>query len=301
MTAFSPTDAAFEGFRLSREQPRALLVWSGLSLLSSVATAIYLINIGPEARAFLEAGAKSESADPAQAMAFLQAIAPMSLLGLLVQCVMACAVYRVMLRPEDKGFGYLKLGMDELRLVALTLIYVVLAMLMIVVASLAAGFAVVAASAAGQGVAVFAGLVLYVFILGLLLFVAVRMSLAPVLTFARQKIDVFGSWKLTHGQFWRLTGAYSLAVTCIIVVALLVMVIFAAVAALLTGGDVQAASAVFNPDHTSLATYFAPLTVLYLILASALTALYYVVICAPAAMAYRALSNAAPPPAETAA
>lgn len=295
MTAFSPTEAAFEGFRLSREQPKALLVWSGLSLLSSVVSAIYLINIGPEARAFLEAGAQSETADPSQAMAFLQAIAPMSLMGLLVQCVMACAVYRVILRPEDKGLGYLKLGMDELRLVALTLIYVVLAMVMIVVASLVAGAATVAASVMGQGPAVFFGLVLYVFILGLLLFVAVRLSLAPVLTFARQKIDVFGSWKLTHSQFWRLIGTYSLAVACIIVVALLVMVIFTAVAALITGGDIKAASAVFNPDHTSLATYFAPLTVLYLILAAGLTALYYVVICAPAAVAYQALVKAPPP------
>lgn len=297
MTAFSPTDAAFEGFRLSREQPKALLVWTGVSLLSSVVSAIYLINIGPEARDFLEAGAKSESADPAQMFAFLQAMAPMSLLGLLVQCVMACAVYRIMLRPEDKGFGYLKLGMDELRLIALTLIYVVLAMGLIVVASLAAGIATVAAAALGQGAAMFVGLVMYVFILGLLLFVAVRMSLAPVLTFARQKIDVFGSWKLTHSQFWRLVGAYSLAVSCIIVVALLVLVIFTAVAALITGGSVEAAQAVFNPDHTSLATYFAPLTVLYLLLASGMTALYYVVICAPAAVAFQALSKGEPPPA----
>ena len=47
----------------------------------------------------------------------------------------------------------------------------------------------------------------------------------------------------------------------------------------------------FAPDQSSLATYFSPVMILYLLVAAWLSALYYAVIIAPAAGAYRALSR----------
>jgi hypothetical protein len=72
------------------------------------------------------------------------------------------------------------------------------------------------------------------------------------------------------------------------------MVIFTAVTAIATGGDLAAAGRAFTPDASSVAAYFSPVTVAYLVVAAVLSALYYAVVVAPAAMAYQALRNQPP-------
>ena len=45
---FSVTNAAFEGFRLTREHPRAVLAWTGVLLLLHLATSALLVGMaGP--------------------------------------------------------------------------------------------------------------------------------------------------------------------------------------------------------------------------------------------------------------
>jgi hypothetical protein len=294
MTAFSATDAAFEGFRLTRERPRVVLVWAALCFLVSVCSAIYLTTAGREAAALLEAGANEQTPDPAAFAEMMGVLFPMMIVGLLLQCVMAAAVYRVILRPQEEGLAYLKLGMDEVRLAALTFIYVVLAVLALVGAVLVAGvIAAIVMGVAGQGAGTMMAVVIEFFILGLLFFFAVRLSLAPAITFAERRLAIFDSWKLTHGQFWRLTGAYGLAICGIAAMAILVLVIFTAAVAIAKGGDIQAAGAFFNPDSSSLRAYFSLTTVLYLVVSAWLSALYYAVVIAPAAVAYRTLSGQA--------
>lgn len=292
MTAFSATDAALEGFRITRERPRVVLVWAVFSFLVSICSAIYLISIGQEARAVLDARVAEQAPDLQAFGAAMADLAPMMVMGLLVQCVMAAAVYRILLRPEDRGLAYLKVGMDELRLAALTFIYVLLASLMLAVVVLAAGLIAALASFAGQGAAILVAAASELFFLGLLFYVAVRLSLAPAITFAEQRIAIFDSWRLTHGQFWRLTGAYFLAICGIMVIALLVVTIFSALVAVAVGGDLQAVGKMFAPDQTSLATYFSPVMIIYLLVAGWLSALYYAVVIAPAAVAYRELTRA---------
>ena len=291
MTAFSATDAALEGFRLTRERPKVVLVWAVFAFLVSICSAVYLIAIGQDARAVLEASSAEQPADLATFGKAMGDLLPMMIMGLAVQCVMAGAVYRILLRPEEKGFAYLKLGMDEARLAALTFIYVLLASVTMFVVVLAAALIAVIASAAGQNVALLVAVATEIFFLGLLFYVGVRLSLAPAITFAERRIALFDSWKLTHGQFWRLTGAYALAICGIVVIALLVVTIFSALVAVAVGGDLQAVGKMFSPDQSSLATYFSPVMILYLLVAGWLSALYYAVIIAPAAVAYRALNR----------
>ena len=291
MTAFSATDAALEGFRITRERPKVVLVWAVFAFLVSICSAVYLIAIGQDARAVIEASSAEQPADLATFGKAMGDLLPMMVMGLAVQCVMAGAVYRILLRPEDKGFAYLKLGMDEARLAALTFIYVLLASVTMFVVVLAAALIAVIASAAGQNVALLVAVATEIFFLGLLFYVGVRLSLAPAITFAERRIALFDSWKLTHGQFWRLTGAYALAICGIVVIALLVVTIFSALVAVAVGGDLQAVGKMFAPDQSSLATYFSPVMILYLLVAGWLSALYYAVIIAPAAVAYRALNR----------
>lgn len=291
MTTFSATDVALEGFRITRENPRTTLLWAGVSLGVSIVAGVVSIGLGSEATAAYDVISRRE---PPTAMALLQALEtllPILVLGFGIQCVMVAAVYRIVLRHEDHGFGYLKLGMDELRLAVLTLIYLLMGTAFLVSIGFAAGLATIAVSGLGEGPVLLVGLLTYLFALGLAVFVAVRLSLAPVITFDRRRLAIFDSWALTKGVFWKLLGAYVLTFFCMAVVTILAIFIFSTMAFVVTGGNSQIVSKMLKPDESSIGTYFTVATIIYLAFAALLTAIYYPVMVAPAAVAYQALSG----------
>ena len=49
-------------------------------------------------------------------------------------------------------------------------------------------------------------------LVGAAIYVGVRLSLAGPATCAEGRLVVFESWTMTHGHFWRLLGAYVLAI-----------------------------------------------------------------------------------------
>ncbi len=54
MQQFSPSDAALEGFRLTREHPFAILAWSGVYFAGIILMAlVMMVGIGPEFVAIL--------------------------------------------------------------------------------------------------------------------------------------------------------------------------------------------------------------------------------------------------------
>lgn len=293
MATFSPTEAALEGFRIAREKPRTMLVWAGANLVISVAVGLLLIALFGPMLAELEAVAGGGSEDPAEALAMFQRLAPlyalMIPLGLMVIAVTSAAVYRVVLRPEDSRYGYLRLGKDELRLALLMLVYMVLAIGFTFVVTLVAGLLAAGAGELG-GVGAMLGMLIGLGALAFMIFVGVRMSLAGPMTFAEQRLRVFESWTLTRGNFWRLLGAYVLSLILALIVALLALIIYFAVAALTAGGDLGAVGKVFSPDTTSIATYFTPGMAIYLVFAAFLGAIQNAVVYAPPAVAYRDLT-----------
>ena len=297
MSGFKPSDAAFEGFRITRENPRAFGTWVGVSLLISVLGAIVTVLMPAEVRHGLETLRADETPDAAKLIDALIAVAPILVLGLAVQCIMAAAVYRLILRHDDTPFGYLRLGADELRLMALTLIYVFLIIGLLVGVTLGAAMIAGLASIGGQRAAIFLGGAAELFSLGLVIFVLVRLSLAPVATFAERRMAVFESWSLTRGHFWRLFSAYALALACIAVVGFLALVVFTGVAGvvlLMTGRQLSDLAAIFSPDETSFRTYFNLGLIAYMMIGSVFSALYYAVIAAPGAVAYRHLHGVPP-------
>ena len=101
MTAYSASDAAIEGFRISRRNPRVILGWALFSFVASVTGALITLSMPKEAAAALEAIANEQAPDGGALLEMLALASPILIVGLLVQRMMDAAVYRLMLRPES--------------------------------------------------------------------------------------------------------------------------------------------------------------------------------------------------------
>ncbi len=301
MAELSPSDTAFEGFRLTREKPQALAVWAGFSLVVSLISLGLMLSSGL-AKAMLLA--EQGNSDPTATFAALMNGGPayfvMLAFGLVVQGVMMSAVFRAVLRPEDKRYGYLRLGMDELRQVVLFLILVVVLMVAMFLIVLVGG--VVSAlvhgllgslGSGGVALGVLVGFVIGIGMVVLALYVVVRLSLAPPMTFAAGRLRVRHAWKMTKGSFWRLLGTYFLAMVMFIVVLVLALIVVAGIGGvlgLMLGYGMGGVGSIFHPDLSSLKAYLTIPTMVYTVFSAALTAVYYAVVFAPPAAAYKVLS-----------
>ena len=297
MPAFSLTDAAFEGFRLTRERPRVVAAWALLYALMSLITAVVMVStIGPEF-ATLRAAQSSGPADPAVAMEQLRKLSPFFVtifpFVLVFWSVLTCAVYRAVLRPELAGFGRLRFGGEEVRMIGLTVILWLLMFATVFLSTLFVSFGGMMAAGAG----VLAGLLGNMISLAALIvtiWVWVRLSLAGPVTFMTGEIHVFRSWTMTRGHFWPLAGAYAMAVVLSVVVSLLAYIIFRATAGVfvtLSGHPLSEAARVFEPNVTSLAAYFTPAQVLYQGFWSVVQVVVYAVLLSPAAVIYASLTG----------
>ena len=292
MTVFSATDAAFEGFRVTWEKPRTLLIWTGFFLVVNLLMPLALFGLGLNSSlADLEAASANPSNDPSAALESFMSLAPLYGIlipvGLIVQAVIAAAVFRLVLDPEDSRRHPVQFGREEARLIALSLIYTLLFILAVVAVVLVGGIAAGLMGLTGAGP--FFGVLIGFALSGLLVYVAVRMSLGPVITFSEDRLAIFDSWRLTQGLFWPMFGTYALAIIAILIFYLLSMVLVAALGAILSGGDVAAVGKVMAPDMSSLKAYFSPGQVLMLLFGAFMSAVYNAVMSAPAAVIYRGI------------
>jgi hypothetical protein len=301
---------AFEGIRLAREHPKAILLWAALIFVVTLVGAAILIGIAGEAMTELTEMQGQREPDPQEMMRVMGAVVPALLvflpLTLILYGVLYAAVNRAVLRPEEARRAPLKLGGAELRqaLVLLLLMLVLLfawVVLTVVVALIAAAVGGERGADGGAGGA--AGLVAFVGIglsLVLMVFLGVRLSLASPLTFGEGRVRVLQSWHLTRGKFWPLFGGYALAVALAVVIYLLALVVFVAVAAV-TGGGLDAIGKIFSPDMSSFGAYFTLGTIANTAFSSLLSALTIAITVGAAAEAYRQITNAGPaaPAAET--
>jgi len=292
MASFSSTEAAFEGFRLTREHPLAVLGWVVAYFAFSIALAVIAVvwGVGQDVAA-MKALSQSSNPDPAQMVKAVQTLAPYVLVVLPLQviffAVLNCAIYRAVLRPYERGLGYLQLGSDEARMAVLTIVLFVVWLALIFIVTLVA-------TLAAQTVAIFGGApgALFGFLIGvgsfcLAVWILVRLSMAAPMTFAERRLVVFRSWSFTRGKSWGLIGAYIAAFLLAAVVCVLLLVVFTVV--LMVSGLAQQVTDGLNINSiAALATLPNLLTQLF---GAAIIIVNYVLIISPSAIAYRGLAD----------
>lgn len=191
-------------FRFIRHNPGAIAIWATVNLLLGIGGRMAM---RPMIQA--QALAAARGLPPAPHFGPLLVTFPVLLLLLVV---LYAAVFRGVIAPGERRAAYLRLGMDELRLLATSLIltigfYIAFFVLMILLV-----LAVVAIMATGSGRvgAIGAGALLTLPIMALILFFGVRLSPAGVLTMLRGKVVIGEAWRLTRGHFWVLFGSYAI-------------------------------------------------------------------------------------------
>lgn len=294
--AFSATDAAFEGFKITRSRPPAALVWAGVQLVLAVATRVAAIAIaGPRLNALVGANLMTLLAHPEQLTSEMGVICEVAVvsavLGVIVNGFLFAAAARSVMQPARGGPGWLAFGMDELRQVAVLALYVIVLFAAYVAGTLvaSAAFGLILAPLFGTvGVAltvVLSGLVDLAFVV----WIGVRLSLAPAATFAQRRIVFFDTWRLTRGRFWPLLGGYLVSWLMALLVFLLVMAI-GSVAWLMLAGSTTDATAAQMVDFASL---LRPANVVLLVFSAIAYALGGLIVLTPPPYAYRELAGAA--------
>lgn len=190
-------------FGVFREHFTAVAVWGGIYLAGNIAT---MLAMQPMMQGALAPGAQ---ADPAQLMSAMGPVWLLSFLLSIVGVVLYTASMRSVLRPDAGGVGFLRLGMDELRMLGLLLLFGIAAMVLIFAASLVVALFIGGAAAGSESVAltaVLSGLVALV-VFGAILFLVIRFSLAFPLTLHRGAFAIGEAWTRSRGHFWTLFGA----------------------------------------------------------------------------------------------
>jgi len=281
MNPFSPSDAALEGFRLTRERPGTVLAWSAVYFIGVLLIGVVMMaSLDPN---FIDVVKRGEltTRDPEEVGAMLAQSWPAFLLVLaltvfLLSVIMA-GIYRLVLRPNEHGFAHLRLGKDELRLTAVNMLLFGVGILCLTV-----GFMLTAlAERSGTIVGLLVGALGVAFTVWL----GVRLSLATPMTFAVHKISVREAWALTRGYFWRLFGMILLAVIFYVIIWFLITII-AYVIVQLAGGQ-EAITTLHSP--VAVIAFVATLAIQLL-----LPILQVVMIYSPFAVAYQQVHGDAP-------
>ena len=236
MARFSVTEAATAGFGVIGRKPLAVVGWAiALIVALVIPAALCFLAMGPELQALMQLAMTQKGGEPSpeamqQMMRAQSGMTAMNLLYWLwssfIKAVFCAAVFRAVLEPRQSAWAYLRVGSRELWLTLLLLVETVLAMIAVfVIVLLVVVLTAVVAVSAGAGnttpaVATACGGSLVAF--GVILWLALRLSMAAPMTFVDNQFRLFESWSLTKGQGWRLLGVALLIVVFVLGLEILV-------------------------------------------------------------------------------
>lgn len=190
------------GFRLVRERPGAMLIWTLIQLAATIGTSFWMAAL---VQNLFDAAMVGEASLESLQSSFLLQSLLVGIVSTVVSMVLYAAVHRAIIQPTEGGPGWLKLGMDEVRyfllLVLCALIFGVAVVIMSVFLAL---FIPVAGPAGSPLMQILIIAVAFVVIS----YFGTKLSLCFPLTLKEETFAVGAGWRLSNGRFWTLFGAY---------------------------------------------------------------------------------------------
>lgn len=291
---FSATDAAFEGFRVVRRNPMALVFWA---LFYAVIMAGAFALMGPSLISMVAATERLEQSGatptPEDFLPVLQMMgvifAVLMPISLVASAMIYAAIARSVLQPARGAWGYLRLGADEMRVLAVSLV-LTLMFTALIAFSWALIFGVGALAASQNAPALWLVAVLLFFVTtAATVWLAIRLSLAIPITVAEHRIALFDSFGLTRGRFWSLLGMAVIAALLSIVVGVLASIVSLPIQ-LMSGGIETLAGAEGLAPMQILTDYWPAITA-YVVINAVLSALQVAVVYAPFSAAYLGIKD----------
>lgn len=290
---FSATDAAFEGFRIVRRNPLAVLFWAVAYILFF---AVFFAAFGGSLASLMATTEALEGTQPGQqdlaglGQAYIGLVGVALPLALILGAVLNAAVARAVLQPGERRFGAIRLGGDELRVLAvsvtLAIVMGVAALVLLTVVGVAAGLA----AQISQGLAVIVSLLLGLASLAAWIWISIRLSLAVPLTVAEKRIAPFASFALTRGKTLPLVGMAVIVFVMYLLVSMLGTIIALPVT-MATGGGMAQLAAFDGQSTQQILQVAGPGIIAWGVVNAVFSALQLAVLQAPFSAAYRDLKG----------
>jgi hypothetical protein len=301
MPSFLPAQAAFEGFRFTRERPGAVAAWAGATLAFNLASGVLGALIGGSAMVDFKALAQQQPFDLSAFVQLLPRLLPALVITVLINLAGSAVVYPSAVRSFmgiDRKVAF-RAGEDERRILLLLVGYGLIYFVVSAVTGVCFGFLenIFGAFSAQLGQFVHFLSILADFVLPTA--VIVRLSLAPVIAVDRKRISLKESWVSTKGHFWPLAVSLMLSIglyLVVVFVGLLVVMSLAQVLSIPTNGAISPGS-LTGAGHDTLADLIKPAAIFFELITAMMVAMVLPVVIGPLVRAYQAYDEPDAPPA----
>ena len=307
MGEFSSNGAIASGFRLIGAKPGLILVW-GLTyvVLAVIPQFLLMGRFLPDLLIFyrdaMQAASGGTMPTPSDDLVRIQAqIArsqPLQIAaGLVGGAIVHSAIYRAILEPENNRFFYLRFGIQELWVgVVSILLIVTMALAGLVMAIPAALLTAIVAAITGGPSSWAAGLMVFLLliaVLGVTIWVWLRLSMAPLASFADRRLRLFESFEMTKGLGWQLFGVSASLVGILLAGQFLVFTLLGAGGGSALTNNLEAIKAFFDQPPNDWMARAAPWVALLISLYTVVTGVAMTIMTAPFATIYRELAGPA--------